>query len=208
MKHLKLTLFSLIALFVSATMLVSCSEDNETTTNETTTKNVDSFLKSFYKKKIELGKPLKINSDKDNNLLNRTTEIQNYSITEVFVGDDTRARGYIISDKETNEFLYFIDVDRVDYKLTSINIDENEMKISENINTLDNYLSTNEFDYIEIAEDINSGLPQSNKFWGWGNWQYTECKNGKKNAIRVYHILWLSADYETQMGIPCEIELN
>lgn len=47
MKHLKLTLFSLIALFVSATMFVSCSEDNETKANETTNKNVDSFLKTF-----------------------------------------------------------------------------------------------------------------------------------------------------------------
>lgn len=43
MKHLKSTLFSLIALFVSATMFVSCSEDNETITNETTNKNVDFF---------------------------------------------------------------------------------------------------------------------------------------------------------------------
>lgn len=52
MKHLKLTLFSLVALFISATIFVSCSEDNETTTN----KNVDSFLKSFYSESFNYGR--------------------------------------------------------------------------------------------------------------------------------------------------------
>jgi hypothetical protein len=62
MKHIKSTLFSLIALFVSATMLVSCSEDNVTLTNETTNKNVDSFLKSFYSKDYSFGTSAKATS--------------------------------------------------------------------------------------------------------------------------------------------------
>ena len=128
MKHLKLALFSFIALFVSACILVSCSNDSDTTNSETSGKNVETFLKSFYKQNSELGNPKEIKSRNETNTLNRTVEMQSYLITEVFVGDDTRARGYIITEKSSNDFVFFLDVNRLSYKLTAVKIETNETK--------------------------------------------------------------------------------
>lgn len=153
MKQFKLTFYSLIALFFCASIIVSCTNDNETTSKETSSKNVDTFLKSFYNKNSELGKPVEIKSNKSTNTLNRTVEIDSYLITEVFVGDDTRARGYIITEKATNEFVFFLDVDRIDYKLTTVKIESNDVKYFNEINELEKYLSTDEFDFIKVIED-------------------------------------------------------
>ncbi|AWA31125.1 hypothetical protein HYN48_14065 [Flavobacterium magnum] len=73
-------------------------------------------------------------------------------MTEVFVGDDLRPRGYLITEKETNDFLFFADVDRTDFKLTTFEPKSNPTKIFENINELDKYLSTDEFDLIKVID--------------------------------------------------------
>ncbi|OYQ48197.1 hypothetical protein CHX27_02570 [Flavobacterium aurantiibacter] len=90
-------------------------------------------------------------------------EVQNLEITEVFVDGDERARGYLIADKETNNLLYFFDVDRVDYKLTTIKIDAAQTMIFNNINEVDKYLSTNEFDFISIKDNPDFEPPTANQ---------------------------------------------
>ena len=142
MKHLKSTLFSLIVLFVSASMFVSCSEDNETTTNETTNKNVDSFLKSFYSKDYVFGQSAKINPNSQISAIARTASLEEVELTEVFVDNETKARGYIITDKNTGEFLYFIDVDRDTYILTSLDVKNSEQRTFNNIDDIYNYFSS------------------------------------------------------------------
>lgn len=167
MKHLKLTLFSLIALFISANMLVSCSSDNDTNTNEATNKNVDSFLKSFYSKDYSLGITTKINPNSQISEMSRTATLEDVELTEVFVDNDDKARGYIITNKNTGEFLYFIDVDRDTYTLTSLDVKNSEQKTFSNINDIYNYFSTDEFDFIEIAlDDNNSTNTTDRRFWG------------------------------------------
>jgi hypothetical protein len=143
MKHLKLTLFSLITLFVSATMLVSCSEDNEITTNETTNKNVDAFLKSFYSKDYSLGLSAKVNTNSQFSVLSRTATLEDVELTEVFIDNEEKARGYVITNKDTGEFLYFIDVDRDTYTLTSLDVKNSEQKTFNNIDEIYNYFMTN-----------------------------------------------------------------
>ncbi len=192
MKHLKLTLFSLIALFVSATMLVSCSEDNETLTNETTNKNVDSFLKSFYKQNTELGKPLEIKTKNGDNTLSRSIELQGYLITEVFVGEDTRARGYIISDKLSSNFVFFLDVDRMNYELTTVKIESNETVNFDEINELEKYLITDEFDFIKIIEDPNFEEPvlTNPQPIALGiRYSYGACVNGVRGVYQATYFL-------------------
>ena len=197
-----------MVIFTSSYLITSCSKENETDQNVGENAKIATYLKSFYKANYELGKSVETKAKGENADLSRGTDFENYTITEVFVGNDERARGYVITDRDNSDFLYFIDVDRVDYKLTTISIESNESKTFENINDLDKYLSTDELDYIKIAEDLNQGEPQSNKFWGWGDWQYSSCVGGVKNAIRVYHVIWLSAGYQTQNSIPCSVELN
>lgn len=171
MKHLKLTLFALVALFISATIFVSCSEDNEITTNETTNKNVDSFLKSFYSKSFNYGRKAEITIQTETSFLNKTASFEEVNLTEVFVGNQEKANGYVVTDKVTGEFLYFVNVDRTSFILTSVDIDKNEQLTFNNINSNENYANTNEFDFIEIAlNDSNNGI--SNKigprFFGTG----------------------------------------
>lgn len=125
-------------------------------------------MKSFYSTNYQLWKSVETNPKNYSSAFNRSTEVDNFVITEVFVGDDTRARGYIITNKTTNDFLYFIDVDRVDFKLTSVKIDVNETRTFNNIDELDKYVLTNELDYIEIAEDYIENENNKVPFWGTG----------------------------------------
>ena len=215
MKHLRLNLFSLIVLFFSATMLVSCSEDNETTTNEATNKNVDSFLKSFYSKDYTFGQSAKINPNSQISAMSRTASLEEVELTEVFVNNETKARGYIITDKNTGEFLYFIDVDRDTYTLTSLDVKNSEQKTFYNIDDIYNYFSTDEFDFIEIALDDNSNTEVSGRrFWGS---QYNQGPCGAAGeglayvykdyyvlGIRVSHVLQVSVhDNQTPLVEPC-----
>ena len=135
-------------------------------------------LKSFYKKEFKFGKSkeLKINRQSAATTENttefaRTATFEDVVLMEVFVNNEERARGYVVNDKDTNEFLYFIDVDRINYKLTSVDIDANETKVADNINQLENYVSSNQFDMIKVVEDYNDSTVTA-KVWGtireWG----------------------------------------
>ena len=190
--------------------IISCSKNDETNNSETGNAKVSNYLKSFYHTNYQLGKSVdtKLKKESSNQSLSKSTEVEDFIITEVLVGNDTTARGYVVTRKSDNEFIYFIDVDRIDYKMTTVKVDVNDTKVFNNIDELDKYTSTNEFDLITVAEQVNAGIIANNKFWGWGLWQYSDCVGGKKNAIRLYHVFWLSADYETQEGIPCDKELN
>jgi hypothetical protein len=192
MKHLKLALFSFIALFVSACILVSCSNDSDTTNSETSSKNVETFLKSFYKQNSELGNPKEIKSRNETNTLNRTVEMQSYLITEVFVGDDTRARGYIITEKSSNDFVFFLDVNRLSYKLTAVKIETNETKHFNEINELEKYLSTDEFDFIKVIEDpefeepvVTDPEPVALRI----RYSYGSCVNGVRGVYQASYFL-------------------
>jgi hypothetical protein len=223
MKYLKLTLFSLIALFISATALLSCSNDNDTTSNQTSNKNVNTFLKSFYSQNSELGKPVEIKSKNETNLLNRTVEMQSYLITEVFVGEDTRARGYIITEKATNDFVFFLDVNRLDYKLTAVKIETNETKHFNEINELEKYLSTDEFDFIKVIEDpgfeepvVSDPDPVALRI----RYSYGACVNGVQGVYQATYFLgirftkWTATVEENSNGnlvhatVPCGTEYN
>ena len=155
----KIKLFSFIALFISV-IFFSCSDDNETINNDSSNKNVELFLNSFYKKDFKLGKSVVTKSKRPLSKLSKTVDFENYVVTEVLVGKDTRARGYIISDKNTENLIYFLDVDRIEYKITAVELEINETKIFYDINELDKYLSTDEFDLIKIIEDPEFEQPE------------------------------------------------
>lgn len=218
MKHLKLTLFALVALFISATIFVSCSEDNETTTNETTNKKVDSFLKSFYSKSFNYGRKAEITIQTETSFLNRTASFEEVNLTEVFVGNQEKANGYVVTDKVTGEFLYFVNVDRTSFILTSVDIDKNEQLTFNNINSNENYANTNEFDFIEIAlNDSNNGI--SNKigprFFGTG---YSFGANSNtipcfKGVYSNYYVFGINVTGEAEpvqnenggnLSVPCD----
>jgi len=177
---------------------MSCSKENETNQNVSENAKVSTYLKSFYKTNYVLGKSVETKVNIENASLARTTELENYIITEVFIGDDIRARDYVITDKNNNDFLYFIDVDRVSLKLTSVKIDSSETMLFNNINEFDKYISTNKLDYIKIAEDLNNDPSlETGKFWGsqlsWGSCGPNT--DGSAGCFRgeysTYYVFWI-----------------
>lgn len=194
MKIIKTTFFTLLVLFIGTSLITGCSNEDETNSALNENAKVSNYLEAFYSSNFQLGKSVETNQKSNSSALNRSTEVDNLIITEVFVGNDETARGYIITDKSTNDFLYFIDVDRVDFKLTSVKIETNDTKIFENIDNLDKYLSTDKFDYIKIAEDFASGnsTVEANKFWGWGPAHPSgNCINGRDYWVKDYYVLWI-----------------
>lgn len=153
MKTIKSTFLPFLVLFIAGSLLTSCSKEDETKQNISENAKVSSFLKSFYSKNFEFGKSAnsKILKQSANS---KTVEYSDIVITEVFVGDDNRARGYVITSKDNNVFLYFVDVDRIDYKLTQLDVAVNEKKVFENIEQIDKYTSTNEFDFIKVTQEL------------------------------------------------------
>ena len=166
MKAIKMTFFSLLVLYLGTSLFTSCSKEEHTENNVSENAKVNSYLKSFYTKDFQFGKSIETETKSNSSTLNKSVEVENLVITEVFVGEDIRARGYIITIKDTNDFLYFIDVNRVDLKLTTVKVDVNDTKVFNNINELDKYLSTDKFDYIKIAEDYVIDETGKRRFWG------------------------------------------
>lgn len=192
MKLIRNTFFSLLVVLTGTSLITSCSKDDETITNSNENTKVSSYLKSFYSTNYQLGKSVETKSN--SSLLNRSAEIENLVITEIFVGDETRARGYIVTDKSTNDFLYFIDVDRVDFKLTTVKIDVNDTKVFSGIDELEKYMSTDEFDYIKIAEDLVAEQSSERRFWGWGPMFGGPCKGGVRIMYHTYYVFGIGVD--------------
>jgi len=200
----KFIIFRVLAIAIITSIgIISCTKNDETNESINGNAKVSSYLKSFYTKDFQLGKSVDAKIIKATSTLSKSTEIENLVVTEVFVGNDTTARGYVITNKSTNEFLYFIDVDRIDYKLTSVKIDVNNTIVFNNIDELDKYTSTNGFDLIKVAEQVNSGILQNNRFWGWSSWTWSPCVNGFHNGTRTYSVFWLEVAYDYNPGVAC-----
>ena len=207
-------------LFFKSTLLVlgmsllalGCNKEDE---NKSVSGNakVDSYLKSFYHKKVQLGKTLESKMIKPSSSLTaKSVEYEEIKLAEVFVGDEERARGYVITDKETDEFLYFADVDRRDYKLTTFDVEKNEIYIKENIDQLQEWAQSNNLDFIKLLEEykdqVNSGnvTPQeiySRRFWGWTGWRNVGgCDEGFQTVVNTHYSFWIK-DVVKYNEIPC-----
>ncbi len=138
---------------------VSCSSNSEADANVSNKPQADVLLSNFYGKPFNYGATVETKQQNVPGASNRSVEVQNLQITEVFVDGDERARGYVFSDKETSELLYFFDVDRVDYKMTAIKVDAAQTMTFNNINEVDKYISTNEFDFITIKDHPDFAPP-------------------------------------------------
>lgn len=172
MKHLK----NLFAFFVilGSFLTLSCSDEailtSETTSSlkskeqinlsfsqrEESNSEVSEYLTSFYKKDFSYRESIETYDDEGY-----------YIVTEVIVDKELSARGYVVVDKNSGDFLYFVDVDRINYVLTAVNIATSETILISNINSASNYESTNGFDFMKIIEEYNNDSTTKRRFWGW-----------------------------------------
>lgn len=162
MKTIKTAFFFLFVLFIGTSLITSCSKDDGTDASVSENAKVSSYLKSFYSKDFQLGKSIESKVIKPtstaSSIASKSVEYEDLVLTEVFVANEERARGYILTNKTTNVFLYFVDVDRTDYKMTKVDIQANETQVLENIEQLDKYIATNQFDLIKVTQDLKDGI--------------------------------------------------
>lgn len=203
----KLFSSSVVLLFSVLLLNISCNKDEESQSTNQSTK-INAHLKSFYNKEFRFGKVVESEVLKNSNAeTSRTAEYEGIKLEEVFVGEETRARGYVVTDKITGEFLYFVDVDRANYKLTAIDITDNQTITKENVNLLQEWAESNGLDMIKLIEEynaeINSGTQERRRFWGWTGWTNVGgCDEGWQTQVNVHYILGIRNAVEYK-EIPC-----
>lgn len=188
--------------------ITSCSKNDESG-NEN--KNVASFLKSFYNKKTILGNSLESKYKKESSAFSKSEEFGDVIVTEVFVGSEERARGYVITDKETSTFLYFVDVDRTDLKMTKVDIEVDQTQVVENIDQLEKYYVTDQFDLIKVTQDLINENEEAGTLTRI-RYSYGACRDGWRGVYQATFFLginwtgWSSVlDEENHpVTVPCD----
>jgi len=161
MKTLKLSIVALATLVLGTVFFISCSNEESTTNTDSNLTNfritnANTFINDFYRTSWTTGATATVEDG-----------LRAYHITEIIVDTDTRARGYLVKDKDTNELLYFADVDRTNYRINIINLVDETVYVEDNINLLPNYGLTDGFDFIQIIDDGNYDY-QTNGFYTYG----------------------------------------
>lgn len=163
---------------------------------------VAAYLKSFYKTDYHTGKSVETRILNSNISVNaRTIEYEDVILEEIFIGDEERARGYVVTDKYSNEFLYFVDVDRIDFKLTAYDATVNQTIIKENIHLIQEWAESNKLDFVKLFDDYNQAMSSGNqerrRFWGWTEWtKVGGCDEGWQTVMRKHYILGVRDDIE------------
>ena len=133
----------------------------------------------------------------------------NYLVSEIIVTGN--ARGYLVTDQANGAPLFFADVDRTNYSMTSVDIVANQTENMSNINQNPEYSLTNGYDFIGIVSEYNNN-PEGRPFWGWGGFEpfsFSPCgphpdKSGRmvKLGLIGYYIFGIRIKRELDFG-PC-----
>ena len=146
------------------------------------------FFKIFYSQKTKDGTSIETKVKLTNSTVAKSEEFGDIVVTEIFVGNEERARGYTITSKDNNVFLYFVDVDRIEYKMTTVDIEANQTNILENIDALDKYMSTNQFDFIKITQDLINQNGQADTLYKI-RYSYGSCVNGVRGVYQAQYFI-------------------
>jgi len=202
MKHLKLPLYFLLALFVSASF-TACSVDNENIEEEAVNGNLDSYLKAINSNNYRPGIKVNIPSSPQNSseMEGETVEIDGYTVTEVFIGDEERASGYLFESSQT-EGRSFVSVNRDRFTVTVVNMVTSEEVVHHEVNELPQYNLTDQFDVIKVIRnptlpDPITGDPKVVS-QGW-RYSYGNCKNGVRGVYRAYYFLGIKLTDEERV---------
>jgi hypothetical protein len=198
MKKINFKVLTFVILFASSLSFIGCSNNEQDAKHSDASltqrggSQTDSYLTSFYHDTFQYG-----------NSIETTENNVTYEVTEVIVGSDTTARGYVIVEKSSNSFLYFVDVNRNDYVLTSTDIALNQTKVTTEINKNVEYSSTDEFDFIQIIDEFNSNPTPKKKFWGWSAWEPVgPCTNHHQTMVHTHYVLFQTNVIEHNI-VPC-----
>src|SRR5690554_3263522 len=198
MKQFKIFIFGSLFLMFGATIFWACSSEEETMID--TKANLRTFspeefgelraiVDVFYEEEVtfDIGRTATVNEEE-----------ARYDCTEIIFAGHERARGYLVSDHTTGEFLYLADVDRTNYVLKTLDIANAERETIRDINLLPDYGSSGKFDIIEVIGTEPIVQPNG---WFWGKWN---CEQDPNNFI----IIPPTYDSEGMMTHPGDIQCN
>lgn len=151
MKTFKLSIVALATLVLGTVIFISCSNEESTVTPDSSLTNyritnANAFINDFYRTSWTTGVSATVEDS-----------LKAYLVTEIIVGTDTRARGYLVKDKATHELLYFADVDRNNHVFRTVNLITEEEETFLDINRHPDYSISDGFDMIKIIDDVNNG---------------------------------------------------
>lgn len=189
--------------------------DNDIQDENVVQQNLDNrdavYLENFYSKAIKIGDSANIMLEQFNADVNqKSNQIDHYMISEVFVGNDLMARGYMFKNIDTNQNEIFVDVDRINFVLTSIDLVSSDVDIINNIDELPFYSTTNELDLL-YSVDIDDPQLVSN---GWRYQLVAGCHatydgNGEITGfaetinVRRYFLGFIRTFKEDNVNVPC-----
>jgi hypothetical protein len=162
MKTLKVSIVALATLVLGTVIFISCSNEESTVTPDNSLMNYritdeTAFLSEFYNDSWTTGKSATVSDS-----------LNTYNVTEIIVGTDTRARGYLVKDNNTGELLYFADVDRTNYVLKTVDLITEEQEFFTDIDKHPDYNNNGGFDLYQIATDSGPTITiPGGRFWGW-----------------------------------------
>lgn len=166
--------------------------------------DVEDFLEAFYTESFDVGQDI------------LTTEGETtFKVIEIILGEDTRARGYVVINYTTGDFVYFADVDRVNHVLTLHTIGLEDPVVYNDIDQLEEYDATNEFDYIfgisNVEDDMDpTGDPDpeikaKRPFWGTVVTPIGPCLFGEQVVMTQHYAFWIKngPPQYPEETIPC-----
>lgn len=218
MKNIKI-LFSVLV--CTAVSLTSCSNDEDVNyadpaqdaSSNLTKKNgsvdVDKFIGDFYGKTFTYGDSVQTSDS------NAT-----YIVKEVIIDGETRARGYIATDITHKEPIGFIDVDRDNKVMKSIDLQTEEEETSGDLSQ-DPIFNGNGYDFLQIIEEGNKYTTNGyfflfgirinlDHFWG-SETSDGPCRTEEvggtfiqvKDVTTVKRRFWIRWKTSVQTGVPC-----
>lgn len=151
MKKIKLSFVALAILALGTFVFTSCSDDGSTETPDNSMSNYritneNAFIDEFYSTSWRTGVSASVRDS-----------LNTYVVTEIIVGSDTKARGYLVKDYNTGDLLYFADVDRIGYVMKTVDLITEEWETITDIDRHPDYSLTDGFDIIKIIDDGNYG---------------------------------------------------
>ena len=132
---------------------------------------VNNFLNQYYNDNYQIGESLKLSDE-------------NKKIFSIVRGGITYPIGYVVTELDSNDFLYFIDFDKVNNQLLVVDIKNKESEI------IDNFY-TNKSANINLINLIrNNDNHQINTFIGWHCGPAFHLPDGYYHTC-CFYIFWL-----------------
>lgn len=115
-----------------------------------------------------------------------------FEVFPVTLSGDSDSRGYLAMDTASGELIYFVDVDRVNYVMTSEDIQQAVTAQYEDINEYEQWEDTDELDFMMIINDHNGDPnPPQSKFWGKDKYNVGPCIGHKQLTTTDFYVFWI-----------------